>query len=45
MSNAPTITRTALWAQIRTEGATQHIRIPLAVVTVTPEQAFLGLGA
>lgn len=39
-------TRTALWASIHLDGGVvQHIRIPIAVVPVTPEQAFLGLGA
>lgn len=38
--------RTSLWASIHLDGgAVQHVRIPLAVVTVTPAQAFLGLGA
>jgi hypothetical protein len=43
MSSTPN--RTALWTTIHSDGAVQHVRIPLAVVTVTPAQAFLGLGA
>lgn len=46
LHTSSTQNRTALWASIHhADGAVQHVRIPLAVVTVTPEQAFLGLGA
>lgn len=36
----------ALWASVHhADGVVQHLRIPLTIVTVTPAQAFLGLGA
>jgi hypothetical protein len=36
----------ALWAEVHlAAGVVQHVRIPVAVVEVTPAQAFLGLGA
>lgn len=36
----------AIWCEVLlVGGAVQHVRMPVSVVTVTPEQAFLGLGA
>lgn len=38
----------AIWATIPLEGpvgGVQHVRVPVSLVTVTPQQAFLGLGA
>lgn len=38
----------AIWAQVPLAGpvsGVQHVRIPVSVVVVTPEQARLGLGA
>jgi hypothetical protein len=38
--------RTALWTSVLLDdGAIKHVRTPVAIVTVTPAQAFLGLGA
>lgn len=39
-------TMSAIWSEIVLAGGiVQHVRIPLSVVVVTPEQALLGLGA
>jgi hypothetical protein len=36
----------AIWAEVLlVGGAVQHVRMPLSVIIVTPEQAFLGLAA
>lgn len=38
----------ALWAEVPLEGpvgGVQHVSVPVSLVTVTPQQAFLGLGA
>jgi hypothetical protein len=36
----------AVWGEVHLAGgAVQHVRMTVAVVSVTPEQAYLGLGA